>query len=236
MTMENTVLEEDKANNNVKTKKRSFDVAFLMTPDDKHKIPQQFEKSAFKKISNTTTTYPFVTSASYQHLPQLPHTSQLPQPSQSSYYSMLLKQNEYLRQDLVFQQPKYPNNNDSLYLTNPLLQTLVLPPSLAALTIPTAQNICAKCNISFRMTSDLVYHMRSHHKNDSSNLFSDPCTSSSAKRRREVKLKCPVCSELFRERHHLTRHMTAHQDKEGDDIIVQKKGSIQQANYGNAYH
>lgn len=84
----------------------------------------------------------------------------------------------------------------------------LLPPSLAALSLP-AQNVCAKCNLSFRMTSDLVYHMRSHHKTEAA----DPL-----RRRREEKLKCPVCSESFRERHHLTRHMTAHQDKAGDDV------------------
>ncbi|KAB0791941.1 hypothetical protein PPYR_08252 [Photinus pyralis] len=87
-----------------------------------------------------------------------------------------------------------------------ILSTL-LPPSLAALSLP-AQNICAKCNVSFRMTSDLVYHMRSHHKNDTVDV---------TKKRREDKLKCPVCAESFRERHHLTRHMTAHQDKEDDE-------------------
>lgn len=94
----------------------------------------------------------------------------------------------------------------------------LLPPSFAALSLP-AQNVCAKCNISFRMTSDLVYHMRSHHKNDVANDFS--------KRRREEKLKCPVCAESFRERHHLTRHMTAHQDKEGDEQEpeTRKKGA-----------
>ncbi|KAL1139084.1 hypothetical protein AAG570_009145 [Ranatra chinensis] len=87
----------------------------------------------------------------------------------------------------------------------------LLPPSLAALTLP-AQNVCAKCNVSFRMTSDLVYHMRSHHKNDTLSV-------DSARRRREQdKLRCPVCNESFRERHHLTRHMTAHQDKEGDSV------------------
>ncbi|KAB0402656.1 hypothetical protein E2I00_008451, partial [Balaenoptera physalus] len=30
------------------------------------------------------------------------------------------------------------------------------------------------------------------------------------KRRREEKLKCPICNESFRERHHLSRHMTSH--------------------------
>lgn len=95
------------------------------------------------------------------------------------------------------------------FIRNPaaaILSTL-LPTTLGALSLP-AQNVCAKCNISFRMTSDLVYHMRSHHKNEH--------TQDSNRRRREEKLKCPVCSESFRERHHLTRHMTAHQDKEGD--------------------
>lgn len=88
----------------------------------------------------------------------------------------------------------------------------LLPPSFAAFSLP-AQNVCAKCNLSFRMTSDLVYHMRSHHKNESSG--------EAARRRREEKLRCPVCDESFRERHHLTRHMTAHQDKESDGIVDQ---------------
>ncbi|XP_071553150.1 uncharacterized protein [Temnothorax nylanderi] len=88
----------------------------------------------------------------------------------------------------------------------------LLPPSFAALALP-AQNVCAKCNLSFRMTSDLVYHMRSHHKSESAG--------EAARRRREEKLRCPVCDESFRERHHLTRHMTAHQDKESDGIVDQ---------------
>ena len=111
---------------------------------------------------------------------------------------------------------QFGHNNSHVFMTQPeqfmrnpaaaILSTL-LPTSLGALALP-AQNVCAKCNISFRMTSDLVYHMRSHHKNEANH---DP-----NKRKREEKLKCPVCSESFRERHHLTRHMTAHQDKEGD--------------------
>lgn len=88
-----------------------------------------------------------------------------------------------------------------------ILSTLI-PPTLASTFTLTAQNICAKCNISFRMTSDLVYHMRSHHKSE--------VACDLGRRKREDKLKCPVCNESFRERHHLTRHMTAHQDKESD--------------------
>ncbi|XP_067011265.1 uncharacterized protein [Anabrus simplex] len=102
-----------------------------------------------------------------------------------------------------------------LAATNPaaaaaMVSASLLPPSFAALSLP-AQNVCAKCNINFRMTSDLVYHMRSQHKSDSQ-ATTDPLR----RRREQDKLKCPVCNESFRERHHLTRHMTAHQDKEGD--------------------
>ncbi|XP_044267619.1 uncharacterized protein LOC123013257 [Tribolium madens] len=122
------------------------------------------------------------------------------------------------RPDLPYNYQQFPNQ-EMLKLATPEIRnpaaailTSLLPPSLAALSLP-AQNVCAKCNISFRMTSDLVYHMRSHHKNDSVDMH---------KRRREEKLKCPVCSESFRERHHLTRHMTAHQDKDEEDGDVKK--------------
>lgn len=74
------------------------------------------------------------------------------------------------------------------------------------------------CFLSLGMTSDLVYHMRSHHKNE--------VPTDSNRRKREEKLKCPVCNESFRERHHLTRHMTAHQDKASDEtenVQVQRK-------------
>ena len=73
-----------------------------------------------------------------------------------------------------------------------------MAPSFPSLNL--VQNWCAKCNTSFRMTSDLVYHMRSHHKREF-----DP-----VKRRKDDKLRCEVCGESFRERHHLTRHMTSH--------------------------
>lgn len=98
------------------------------------------------------------------------------------------------------------------------LLTTLIPPTIATSFSLTAQNVCAKCNISFRMTSDLVYHMRSHHKSEYSG--------DSNRRKREEKLKCPVCNESFRERHHLTRHMTAHQDKDSDEtdhVHVQRR-------------
>ncbi|XP_010165524.1 zinc finger protein 488 [Antrostomus carolinensis] len=79
----------------------------------------------------------------------------------------------------------------------------LLPPTFTSFGVA-AQNWCAKCNLSFRMTSDLVFHMRSHHKKEYSS------TESQCKRRREEKLSCPICHEYFRERHHLSRHMTSH--------------------------
>ncbi|KFP28721.1 Zinc finger protein 488, partial [Colius striatus] len=79
----------------------------------------------------------------------------------------------------------------------------LLPPTFTSFGVA-AQNWCAKCNLSFRMTSDLVFHMRSHHKKEYSSAESQ------YKRRREEKLICPICHEYFRERHHLSRHMTSH--------------------------
>nr|XP_061786945.1 PR domain zinc finger protein 8-like isoform X2 [Nerophis lumbriciformis] len=95
----------------------------------------------------------------------------------------------------------WPKNSGAIQLQMPSALTL-LPPSFTSLCLP-AQNWCAKCNASFRMTSDLVYHMRSHHKKE---YAMEPLV----KRRREEKLKCPICNESFRERHHLSRHMTSH--------------------------
>ncbi|XP_016068523.1 PREDICTED: PR domain zinc finger protein 8 [Miniopterus natalensis] len=97
--------------------------------------------------------------------------------------------------------PKSAAAAGPLQLQLPSALTL-LPPSFTSLCLP-AQNWCAKCNASFRMTSDLVYHMRSHHKKE---YAMEPLV----KRRREEKLKCPICNESFRERHHLSRHMTSH--------------------------
>ncbi|KAG9341089.1 hypothetical protein JZ751_019843 [Albula glossodonta] len=78
----------------------------------------------------------------------------------------------------------------------------LLPPTFTSFGV-SVQNWCAKCNLSFRMTSDLVFHMRSHHKKEFA-------SESQVRRRREEKLTCPICHEYFRERHHLSRHMTSH--------------------------
>ncbi|XP_056089103.1 PR domain zinc finger protein 8 [Rhinichthys klamathensis goyatoka] len=78
----------------------------------------------------------------------------------------------------------------------------LLPPTFTPMGV-SVQNWCAKCNLSFRMTSDLVFHMRSHHKKEFA-------AEAQVRRRREEKLTCPICHEYFRERHHLSRHMTSH--------------------------
>lgn len=78
----------------------------------------------------------------------------------------------------------------------------ILPSTFISFGV-SVQNWCAKCNLSFRMTSDLVFHMRSHHKKEF-------VGESQVRRRREKKLTCPICHEYFRERHHLSRHMTSH--------------------------
>ncbi|XP_033735855.1 uncharacterized protein LOC117324216 [Pecten maximus] len=98
-------------------------------------------------------------------------------------------------------------NTDISYMksTNPMVERILTNPNTPAMLPPAGivahiSNWCAKCNASFRMTSDLVYHMRSHHKREF-----DP-----VKKKRDDKLKCNICHETFRERHHLTRHMTSH--------------------------
>ncbi|VEL34983.1 unnamed protein product [Protopolystoma xenopodis] len=164
-----------------------------------------------------------------------------------------------------------------LPITNSVLFSSDLKNSLASAHL--AQNWCAKCATSFRLTSDLVQHMRIQHSyskscrsskrnlginmNDSEvedeeeekykaeekeedgikpeldGLISDNSFESTEKRwrapmkerrrpllyRKESNsasarylhakrgiqsLECYVCGELFRERHHLTRHMMSH--------------------------
>ncbi|KAH3810603.1 histone-lysine N-methyltransferase PRDM9-like [Dreissena polymorpha] len=112
---------------------------------------------------------------------------------------------EMLSKQLLVEQlrkSQLPSVQTSNPMVEKLLQTTTTPTMLQRpiQQLNLAQNWCAKCNATFRMTSDLVYHMRSHHKREF-----DPI-----KRKREEKLQCDVCKETFKERHHLTRHMTSH--------------------------
>ncbi|KAM4607466.1 zinc finger protein 488 [Polymixia lowei] len=97
--------------------------------------------------------------------------------------------------------PEHWSRNVGAQLQNTSSLT-ILPPTFTSFGV-SVQNWCAKCNLSFRMTSDLVFHMRSHHKKEFA-------AESQVRRRREEKLTCPICHEYFRERHHLSRHMTSH--------------------------
>ncbi|XP_061071801.1 PR domain zinc finger protein 8-like [Conger conger] len=137
-------------------------------------------------------------------LPSVPCPGRLyqPDPLLSRLHSQDLLAHAGPKQSpFLFTTPFWPKASGAMAVQLPPALTL-LPPSFTSLCLP-AQNWCAKCNASFRMTSDLVYHMRSHHKKE---FAVEPLV----KRRREEKLKCPICSEAFRERHHLSRHMTSH--------------------------
>ena len=154
--------------------------------------------SAFKKVdhklSPVTNSYDF--SSLYQRMAT---TSVLPSSTVSMSHPMLSQMPIPAPMPTSLPTSLSSSSSKSL-VSNTLLP--YLPPSLAALTFPTS-NWCAKCNATFRMTSDLVYHMRSHHKSAT--------TTDTLKKKREEKLRCNICNETFRERHHLTRHMTSHQ-------------------------
>ncbi|XP_072828409.1 zinc finger protein 488 [Vicugna pacos] len=96
-----------------------------------------------------------------------------------------------------------PSSSSSSSSSSTTTSWALLPPTFTSLGLST-QNWCAKCNLSFRLTSDLVFHMRSHHKKE------QPGPDLHSKKLREEALTCPICHEYFRERHHLSRHMTSH--------------------------
>ena len=90
-----------------------------------------------------------------------------------------------------------------------------------------AVNWCAHCSMSFRLTSDLVQHMRNFHRNSSANSNkrlleatrempqrdknNDVISTASTLANHSGKnFKCNACGEMFKERHHLTRHLSSH--------------------------
>ncbi|KAF8567318.1 Zinc finger C2H2 type [Paragonimus westermani] len=149
-------------------------------------------------------------------------------------------------------------------LIEQLLNTLFQPssqPTVSKHNVPNPtqpalclQNWCARCFMSFRLTSDLVQHMRTHHNNSNNSKinhqhqsrlksqlaitephsWADESSDDSfgvldqqikqktpSRNQRDLvspksispsdeNLVCHLCGETFRERHHLTRHMTAH--------------------------
>ncbi|XP_066507675.1 zinc finger protein 488 [Hoplias malabaricus] len=114
------------------------------------------------------------------------------------YSSTLFNKSLLKQQTLVFSSKpwsKIPKSPQTQINT----EWSLLPAALSPLGL-SAQNWCAKCSITFHTTSDLVQHMRSHHKRSAGQLRGHT----------EEKLKCPICDEGFRERHHLSRHMSSH--------------------------
>ncbi|XP_075589202.1 LOW QUALITY PROTEIN: uncharacterized protein LOC124496891 [Dermatophagoides farinae] len=144
---------------------------------------------------------------SNEHLVVTKDGSSSPSSSSSSSMIQLLPQSSMANNPLMNLPPYFmpPTTSASAAAANPLITSLyLLSPSLTALSYQ-ASNVCAYCNQAFRMTSDLVYHMRSHHKRTK---IADELVN---KKRRDDQLRCNICNETFRERHHLTRHMTSHQ-------------------------
>jgi hypothetical protein len=91
-----------------------------------------------------------------------------------------------------------------------------LSQSSSTAALANASNWCAKCSIQFRLTSELVHHIRvhhatrrhyHHHHQTSTELPTRKIVTNSSS---SMSLTCHICYETFRERHHLTRHMTSH--------------------------
>ncbi len=59
----------------------------------------------------------------------------------------------------------------------------------AAFGLGGASNTCAKCGITFRMTSDLVYHMRTHHGRQEKDRY-NYSMNNSLKKSQATKLRC----------------------------------------------
>lgn len=140
----------------------------------------------------------------------------MPNPSISSYQS----QRDTSAPDLKSIFSVNPNmiRNPNLSLTIPSQGTSIIQ-GISPLRTHDLQNLCVICNTHFRLTSDLVYHMRTFHRkeetrpNFSSNNFrvNSKYIDTKINLNREIKfLKCEICNETFKEKHHLTRHLTSH--------------------------
>ncbi|XP_061169068.1 uncharacterized protein LOC133178351 [Saccostrea echinata] len=154
------------------------------------------------QTSPQTSVMPKVCQSNTVQLPHPPMSQQVSQ-NGSVKASMIFSLSDQWKQYFMSERP----NAGIPYMksSNPMVEKILQNTSPVAVKSPVnamvlSQNWCAKCNTSFRMTSDLVYHMRSHHKREF-----DP-----VKKKRDDKLRCNICQETFRERHHLTRHMTSH--------------------------
>ncbi|CAF0882955.1 unnamed protein product [Rotaria sordida] len=107
----------------------------------------------------------------------------------------------------------------SILSVNPWLMALHhLSQSSSTTALANASNWCAKCSIQFRLTSELVHHIRVHHAtrrsyhhhHQISTETITPTRKTFTNSTSSMNLTCHICYETFRERHHLTRHMTSH--------------------------
>ncbi|CAF3318831.1 unnamed protein product [Rotaria socialis] len=114
----------------------------------------------------------------------------------------------------------------SISSVNPWLMALHhLSQSSSTTALANASNWCAKCSIQFRLTSELVHHIRVHHAmrrnyhhhHHPHQISTETTTTTTTATRKafanstsSMSLICHICYETFRERHHLTRHMTSH--------------------------
>ncbi|XP_072514302.1 zinc finger protein 488 [Salminus brasiliensis] len=167
--------------------------------------PDQKEKSAFvqppgaiAQITNLAMTVRFshgITPTTFPSIPTHPAAAaQATKPQASALFSRGL-----LRQPSLVCEPGLWSKKPKPLQAQIRPEWSLLPSALSPLGLP-AQNWCAKCSVSFHMTSDLVQHMRSHHKR----------SSEQPRQYSKERLRCPVCEEGFRERHHLSRHMSSH--------------------------
>lgn len=127
-----------------------------------------------------------------------------------------------------FRRPPAQMESNKSVVAGVLKATKKSTDSNRVLSAPALQNWCAKCNTQFRLTSDLVYHMRTLHRKDEipqnkklANLSRlkeqvDECEAADLSKESEQSaskskyLKCHICLEVFKEKHHLSRHMTSH--------------------------
>ncbi|CAF0734782.1 unnamed protein product [Adineta steineri] len=112
----------------------------------------------------------------------------------------------------------------SISSANPWLMAIHhLSQSSSTTALANASNWCAKCSMQFRLTSELVHHIRVHHatrrncyhhyqiSQESTTTTPTPTTRKTLTNSTALmNLTCHICYETFRERHHLTRHMTSH--------------------------
>lgn len=105
------------------------------------------------------------------------------------------------------------SSSSSSSSVNPWLMAIHhLSQSSSTAALANASNWCAKCSIQFRLTSELVHHIRVHHATRRQQHLNNDLTPRKILNNSSTSMNliCHICYETFRERHHLTRHMISH--------------------------